>query len=92
MAGELFSIMADVKLVHVPYRGDAPALVDMVGGEMQVMFDPITASIGFIKAGKLRPLAVTSAARPVTDREPGAHAALTFSGQATRRGGQSSCD
>jgi tripartite-type tricarboxylate transporter receptor subunit TctC len=63
MAGELFSMMADVKLVHVPYRGDAPALVDMVGGQMQVMFDLITASIGFIKAGKLRPLAVTSAAR-----------------------------
>jgi tripartite-type tricarboxylate transporter receptor subunit TctC len=63
VAGELFSMMADIKLVHVPYRGDAPALVDMVGGQMQVMFDLITASIGFIKAGKLRPLAVTSAAR-----------------------------
>jgi tripartite-type tricarboxylate transporter receptor subunit TctC len=63
VAGELFMIMADVKLVHVPYRGDAPALVDMVGGQVQVMFDLVVASIGFIKAGKLRPLAVTSATR-----------------------------
>ena len=46
-------MMAGVDLVHVPYRGDAPALVDMVGGQMQVMFDLVPASIGFIKAGKL---------------------------------------
>jgi tripartite-type tricarboxylate transporter receptor subunit TctC len=69
VAGELFMMMADVKLVHVPYRGDAPALVDMVGGQVQVMFDLVVASIGFIKADKLRPLAVTSAAR--SDALPG---------------------
>src|SRR5208282_3623920 len=69
VAGELFMMMADVKLVHVPYRGDAPALVDMVGGQVQVMFDLVVASIGFIKAGKLRPLAVTSATR--SDALPG---------------------
>jgi tripartite-type tricarboxylate transporter receptor subunit TctC len=63
VAGELFKMMAGVNLVHVPYRGDAPALVDMVGGEMQVMFDLVSASIGFIKSGKLRALAVTSASR-----------------------------
>src|SRR5208282_4981422 len=63
VAGELFKMMAGVNLVHVPYRGDAPALVDMVGGQMQVMFDLVSASIGFIKAGKLRALAVTSANR-----------------------------
>ena len=63
VAGELFKMMAGVDLVHVPYRGDAPALVDMVSGQMQVMFDLIPASIGFIRAGKLRALAVTSATR-----------------------------
>jgi tripartite-type tricarboxylate transporter receptor subunit TctC len=63
LAGELFKMMAGVDLVHVPYRGDAPALIDMIGGRVQVMFDLISASIGFIKSGKLRALAVTSAAR-----------------------------
>jgi tripartite-type tricarboxylate transporter receptor subunit TctC len=62
VAGELFKMMAGVNLIHVPYRGDAPALVDLIGGQIQVMFDLTTASIGFIKAGKLRALAVTSAA------------------------------
>jgi tripartite-type tricarboxylate transporter receptor subunit TctC len=63
VAGELFKMMAGVDLVHVPYRGDAPALVDLIGGQMQVIFDLVSASIGFIKAGKIRPLAVTSATR-----------------------------
>ncbi len=63
LAGELFKMMAGVDLIHVPYRGDAPALIDMVGGRVQVMFDLISASIGFIKSGKLRALAVTSATR-----------------------------
>jgi tripartite-type tricarboxylate transporter receptor subunit TctC len=63
LAGELFKMMAGVDLLHVPYRGDAPALIDMVGGRVQVMFDLISASIGFIKSGKLRALAVTSATR-----------------------------
>jgi tripartite-type tricarboxylate transporter receptor subunit TctC len=63
VAGELFKMMAGVNLVHVPYRGDAPALVDLMGGQVQVMFDLMAASIGFIKAGKLRALAVTSATR-----------------------------
>lgn len=63
MSGELFCMMAGVNLVHVPYRGEAPALVDMVSGQTQVMFDLISASIGFIRNNKLRALAVTSAAR-----------------------------
>jgi tripartite-type tricarboxylate transporter receptor subunit TctC len=63
LAGELFMMMAGIDLVHVPYHGDAPALIDMVSGRVQVMFDLISASIGFIKTGKLRALAVTSAAR-----------------------------
>lgn len=61
MSGELFNMMAGVNLVHVPYRGEAPALIDMVSGQTQVMFDLLSASIGFIRNGKLRALAVTSA-------------------------------
>jgi tripartite-type tricarboxylate transporter receptor subunit TctC len=63
VSGELFKIMANVNLVHVPYHGDAPALADLVGGQVQVMFDLLSASIGFIRAGKLRALAVTTANR-----------------------------
>jgi tripartite-type tricarboxylate transporter receptor subunit TctC len=63
VAGELFKAMAGVNLVHVPYHGDAPALVDLVGGQVQVMFDLLSASIAFIRSGKLRALAVTTAAR-----------------------------
>jgi tripartite-type tricarboxylate transporter receptor subunit TctC len=61
--GELFKAMAGVDLLHVPYRGGAPALTDLVGGQVQVMFDTMSTSIEFIRSGKLRPLAVTTAAR-----------------------------
>jgi tripartite-type tricarboxylate transporter receptor subunit TctC len=63
VAGELFKMMTGLGLVHVPYRGSAPALTDLLGGQVQVMFDSVTASIEHIKAGKLRPLAVTGTAR-----------------------------
>jgi tripartite-type tricarboxylate transporter receptor subunit TctC len=63
LAGELFKMMTGVDLVHVPYRGDAPALVDLMGGQVQVMFAGLPASIGHIRAGKLRPLAMTTATR-----------------------------
>jgi tripartite-type tricarboxylate transporter receptor subunit TctC len=63
VAGELFKMMTGVSMLHVPYRGAAPALTDMVGGQVQVMFDTTPASISFIRAGKLRPLAVTTATR-----------------------------
>jgi tripartite-type tricarboxylate transporter receptor subunit TctC len=63
MSGELFEMMAGVNLVHVPYRGEAPALIDMVSGQTQVMFDLLSASITFIRNGKLSALAVTSATR-----------------------------
>lgn len=63
VSGELFKMMAGVNMQHVPYRGVAPALTDLLGGQVQVMFDTIPASIGHIRAGKLRPLAVTSATR-----------------------------
>jgi tripartite-type tricarboxylate transporter receptor subunit TctC len=61
--GELFKMMADVDLVPVQYRGSAPALTDLIGGQVQVMFDFIPSSLEHIRAGKLRPLAVTAATR-----------------------------
>ena len=63
VSGELFKMMTGIDLVHVPYRGSPPALTDLVGGQMQVMFDTVPTSLGFLKAGKLRPLAVTAAMR-----------------------------
>jgi tripartite-type tricarboxylate transporter receptor subunit TctC len=60
---ELFKMMTGVDLVHVPYRGGAPATTDLVGGHIQVIFSPVSESIEHIKAGKLRALAVTTAAR-----------------------------
>ncbi len=63
VSGELFKMMAGIDMVHVPYRGGAPALTDMLGGQVQVMFDNLPTSIEYIRAGKLRPLAVTSATR-----------------------------
>jgi tripartite-type tricarboxylate transporter receptor subunit TctC len=63
LAGELFKMMAGVDMVHVPYRGSAPALTDLLGGQVQVMFDPMSSSIEHVRAGKLRGLAVTTATR-----------------------------
>src|SRR5262249_27582666 len=63
LAGELFKRMAGVDLVHVPYRGGAPALTDLLGGQVQVMFLGAAASIEYIRAGRLRALAVTAATR-----------------------------
>jgi tripartite-type tricarboxylate transporter receptor subunit TctC len=63
VSGELFKMMAGVTMQHVPYRGAALALTDLVGGQVQIMFDTIPASIAFIRSGKLRPLALTSEAR-----------------------------
>jgi len=63
VAGELFKMMTGVDMVHVPYRGSPPALTDLFGGQVHVIFDPVSSSIGHIRAGKLRPLAVTTASR-----------------------------
>jgi tripartite-type tricarboxylate transporter receptor subunit TctC len=63
VASELFKMMAGVDMVHVPYRGGGPALTDLLGGQVQVMFPGTTASIAYIKAGSLRALAVTTATR-----------------------------
>jgi tripartite-type tricarboxylate transporter receptor subunit TctC len=66
VAGELFKMMADVNLIHVPYRSAGPALTDLLGGQVQVMFDNMASSIEHIRAGKLRPLAVTTTMRSET--------------------------
>jgi tripartite-type tricarboxylate transporter receptor subunit TctC len=63
LAGELFKIETGVNMVHVPYRGSAPALTDMLGGQMQVMFDTLPSSVEYVRTGKLRALAVTTATR-----------------------------
>src|ERR1700754_3176140 len=63
IACELFKMMAGVNLVHVPYRGGAPATTDLIGGHLEVIFSPLSESIEHIKAGKLRALAVTTATR-----------------------------
>ena len=63
MSGQLFKMMAGVNLIDVPYRGGAPALIDLIGGQVQVMFDPTTGMVEPIRAGRLRALAVTTATR-----------------------------
>ena len=63
MAGELFKFMTGIEMTHVAYRGSAPALTDLLGGQVQVYFAPISASIEYVKAGKLRALAVTTSSR-----------------------------
>jgi len=63
VSGELFKMMTGVDMLHVPYRGGAPALTDLIGGQMHIMFDAMTSSIEYIRAGKLRALAVTTATR-----------------------------
>jgi tripartite-type tricarboxylate transporter receptor subunit TctC len=63
LSGELFKMMTGVDMVHVPYRGSAQSLGDLLGGQVQVSFDPLAASIEYIKSGKLRALAVTTAVR-----------------------------
>jgi tripartite-type tricarboxylate transporter receptor subunit TctC len=79
MAGELFKMMAGVNLVHVPYRGQGPALTDLLGGEVQVLFATAPGTTDYVATGKLRALAVTTATRaqvlpdvpPVSDFVPG---------------------
>jgi tripartite-type tricarboxylate transporter receptor subunit TctC len=63
LSGELFKMMAGVDMLHVPYRGTAPALTDLLGGQVQVMFGTMTGSIEYIRTGTLRALAVTTATR-----------------------------
>jgi tripartite-type tricarboxylate transporter receptor subunit TctC len=63
LAGELFNVMAGVRIVHIPYKGNAPALTDLLGGHVDLVFNGLTSALPLIKAGKLRALAVTSLTR-----------------------------
>ncbi len=63
ISGELFKMMAGVNLVHIPYRGNGPALTDVLGGQVQVLFPSAASAIGYVRAGTLRGLAVTTAKR-----------------------------
>ena len=63
VAAEMFSEQAGIKLMHIPYKGNAPATTDLVGGQIMLMFDQVSTSVGYIKSGRLRGLAVTSTKR-----------------------------
>ena len=90
VAGELFQMMAGVKFQHIPYRGEAPAMTDLIGGQVQLVFATTGSLLAYVKTGKLRALAVTSSMRakelpdvpPLADVLPGYEAA---------RGAASSC-
>jgi tripartite-type tricarboxylate transporter receptor subunit TctC len=63
MSAEMFKMLTGVNIVHIPYKGSGPALADLLGGQVDVMFDNLTSSIGYIRGGRLRALAITSAMR-----------------------------
>ena len=93
ICGELFKMLSGVNLVHVPYRGGGPALVDLLGGQVQVMFVGIPESIEYIKVGRLRALAVTTAARtavlpdiPTVGEFVAGYEAITFYGIGAPKG------
>jgi tripartite-type tricarboxylate transporter receptor subunit TctC len=93
VSGELFRMMTGVDMVHVPYRGTPAAMTDLLGGRVQVIFDNMPGSIGYLRAGKLRPLAVTTATRsdllpdvpPLADFVPG-YAASAWYGVGAPKG------
>ena len=86
MAGELFKMLARVDLTHVPYRGQGPALTDLLGGQLQVIFATTPGTTEYVRIGKLRALAVTTAARadalpevpPLVDFVPGYEASQWY--------------
>ena len=92
LSGEMFMAMTDIKMQHVPYRGAGPAVTDMLGGQVQVMFDSMPSIIQHIRSGALRALAVTTAARSsqlpdtptVADTVPGYEASAMFGMAAPR--------
>jgi len=93
VAGELFKMMTGVNMVHIPYRGAGPALIDLIGGQVQVIFEPTPSSIEYIRTDKLRALAVTPATRSqalpdvptLNDFVPGYEASAWFGIGAPRR-------
>jgi tripartite-type tricarboxylate transporter receptor subunit TctC len=93
IAGELFKMMAGVNMLHVPYRGDVPAITDLLGGQVQVYFGTLSGSIEYIRTGKLRALAVTTATRsemlpdvPTVGESVPGYEASTWSGVGAPKG------
>jgi tripartite-type tricarboxylate transporter receptor subunit TctC len=86
VAGELFKMLAGIDMLHVPYRGVAPAMTDLLGGQVDVLFDPVPSSIGYVRSGKLRALGVTTMQRspslpdtpPLAETVPGYEASTSF--------------
>jgi len=93
LAGEIFQSMTGTKLVHVPYRGTAPAMADLISGQVQVIFDNVATSLAHIRAGKIRAIATTTLTRlpllpdvpPVADTVPG-YEAISFYGVGVPKG------
>jgi tripartite-type tricarboxylate transporter receptor subunit TctC len=93
LAGELFKMLAGIDMVHVPYRGNGPALTDLLGGRVQVMFPPTASPMGFIKSGTLRALGVTTLTRaetlpdvpPIVEAVPGYEASAWYGIGAPRK-------
>jgi tripartite-type tricarboxylate transporter receptor subunit TctC len=86
VAGELFKLMTGTNMVHIPYRGSGPAVTDVIGGQVQVMFGDMSSAIEHIRAGRLRPLGVTTVSRsaalpdlpPIAEFVPGYEASTWF--------------
>ncbi len=93
LAGEIFQSMTGTKLTHVPYRGTAPAMADLIAGQVQVIFDNVATSIEHVRSGKIRAIATTTLTRlpllpdvpPVADTVPG-YEAISFYGVGVPRG------
>jgi Tripartite tricarboxylate transporter family receptor len=81
---ELFKMMAGIDMIHVPYRGGAPAMTDLMGGQIQVVFNPVPESMERIKAGKLRPLVVTGAMETLRVRANRGHCRHSRNGEVSR--------
>src|SRR5258705_10631138 len=88
LTGEMFKSLAGIDVQHVPYKGSAPAVTDLLGGQVQIMFDPLQSVLSNVQAGKLRAIAVSSKKRPSIFPDVPTPAETGFFGfESTARGG-----